>query len=100
MLRILSADSQKARSFSAGHGFTAREHRFREIFKKVSGLSFNMTEQMKKTARNLPKAKILLDTGSAAAVMIDRIHGTGVIAAGAECAWLFHLVVPLLRSFF
>ncbi len=55
---------------------------------------------MEKAARDLPKAKILLDTGSAAAVMIDRIHGTGVIAAGAECARLFHLVVPLLRSFF
>ena len=55
---------------------------------------------MEKTARDLPKAKILLDAGSAAAVMIDRIHGTGVIAAGAECTRLFHLVVPLLRSFF
>lgn len=59
-----------------------------------------MTEQMEKTARDLPKAKILLVAGSAAAVMIDRIHGTGVIAAGAESTRLFHLVVPLLRSFF
>lgn len=59
-----------------------------------------MTEQMEKTARDFPETEILLDAGSAAAVMIDRIYGTGVIAAGAECAWLFHLVVPLLRSFF